>query len=533
MLCWITRRIEEKLIMTNSIPLLRVSQWLSTWENAEWTPPDLPRPSKHFFIGSIPLSTLRRLAGVSRRQIKERKHGGRGAGYQRAHQEERSKSIARYLQYGYPLSNQASLNPMEHRALIHPGWLPTSILVNVLGPQDSRRRAGKVLSVSPDYIVEVKKEGKGYVLNIPENASEENFSIPSSSLEPIEIIDGQHRLFATDELGMFGLDDEYEVPVVLFDGLTESWQAYLFWVINVEPKKINPSLAYDLYPELRSQSWLESGETIKVYQEHRAQELTEVLWRHNLSPWKDRIELHGNRVEGHVSNAAFIRSLMISFVRRWGNENRIGGLFGSIDREGRERVLPWKRSQQAAFIIACWQHVHNAVKNSKAEWVRGATADFTSRSLADQRKTNIHDLHPAFAGNTTLLATDQGVRSVFVVFNAICQVLYSELDLESWDSQRVSDSPEDEDVSDALEEFSEMRAANDFLSSAAKALIDGVDWRTSSSNSLSQDERQQQAAFRGSTGYSLLQSKCLECLQKSTNKQVSEAAKIAAGLLGR
>lgn len=519
--------------MTKKIPLLRVSQWLSTWEDAEWSPPDLPKPSKHFFIGSIPLSTLRRLAGVSRRQIKERKQGGRGAGYQRAHQEDRSKSIARYLQYGYPLSSQVSLNPADHRVLIHPGWLPTSILVNVLGREDSRRRAGKVLSVDAENLVSIKSDESGHFLYIPEKATEENFSIPSSGLEPVEIIDGQHRLFAMDELGMFGPGDDYEVPVVFFDGLTESWQAYLFWVINVEPKKINPSLAYDLYPELRSQSWLQSGETIKVYQEHRAQELTETLWRHDLSPWRDRIELHGNRVEGHVSNAAFIRSLMISFVRKWGKDNRIGGLFGSIDREGRERVLPWKRSQQAAFIIACWRHMHDAVSASKAEWVKGASADFSSKSLADQKRTNPHGLHPAFAGNSTLLATDQGVRSIFVVFNAICQVLYSELELESWDSKRVSDSPEDEDVSIALEEFSAMREASSFLSAVSAALVEGVDWRTSSSTSLSPEQRQQQAAFRGSTGYSLLQSKCLDCLQKSNNKQVSEAAKLTAELLGK
>jgi len=515
------------------IPLLKVSQWLPSWDEAEWSPPDLPEPSKQFFIGSIALSTLRRLAGVSRRQVKERKHGGRGAGYQRAHQADRSKSIARYLQYGYPLSSQPSLNASEHPKLIHPGWLPTSILVNVIGSSDKRRRAGKLLGVSDGYGVSVEKDKSGYFLSIPAGATESNFQIPQSSLEPIEIIDGQHRLFATDEMGMFGLGEDYEVPVVFFNGLTESWQAYLFWVINVEPKKINPSLAYDLYPELRSQSWLESGETIKVYQEHRAQELTEVLWRHEQSPWRDRIELHGNRVDGHVSNAAFIRSLMASFVRRWGSESRIGGLFGSIDRDATERILPWKRSQQAAFLIACWKHVHDAVGNSRAEWIKGCSSDFQSKPLQEQKQTNPHGLHAAFAGNTTLLGTDQGARSVLVVFNALCQVVYSDIELETWESDRVSDSPEDEDVSDALEEFAEMASANKFLQAVAIGLVDGVDWRTSSSRSLSNEEKQAQAAFRGSSGYSMLQTKCLESLQQGKNKQIAEAARLAAGLLGR
>ncbi|CUR72532.1 DGQHR domain protein [Achromobacter xylosoxidans] len=515
------------------IPLLRVSQWLPSWDEAEWTPPDLPEPSKHFYIGSIALSTLRRLAGVSRRQVKERKRGGRGAGYQRAHQAARSKSIARYLQYGYPISNQPSLNPAEHPKLIHPGWLPTSILVNVVGPNDKRRRAGKLLGVSDGYGVAVEQDKSGYFLSIPAGAADASFQIPQSSLEPIEIIDGQHRLFAMDELGLFGLGEEYEVPVVFFDGLTESWQAYLFWVINVEPKKINPSLAYDLYPELRSQSWLESGETINVYREHRAQELTEVLWRHEFSPWRDRIELHGNRVDGHVSNAAFIRSLMASFVRRWGNDDKIGGLFGSIDRDGSERILPWKRSQQAAFLIVCWNHVHGAVKASKAAWIKGCSQDFESKPLAEQRQTNPHGLHAAFAGNATLLGTDQGARSILVVFNALCQVAYSDIDLETWESDSVSDSPEDEDVTEALEEFSELTSANKFLQAIAVGLVDGVDWRTSSSTSLTPAEKQAQAAFRGSSGYSMLQAKCLEALLQCENKQVAEAARLASELLRR
>jgi len=251
---------------TVRIPVLKVSQWLSTWDSAQWAPPDLPQPSKHFFIGSVPLATLRRLAGVSRRQLSERKRGARGAGYQRAHQADRSKSIARYLHFGYPLSSQPSVNPQEHAHLIHPGWLPTSILVNVLGAGDSRRRAGKELSVEETCLVQIQQQAGAYFLTIPAAAESADFSIPRSSLEPLEIIDGQHRLFAIDELGLCGLEDDYEVPVVFFDGLTESWQAYLFWVINVEPKKINPSLAYDLYPELRNQSWLQYGETIKVYQ---------------------------------------------------------------------------------------------------------------------------------------------------------------------------------------------------------------------------------------------------------------------------
>src|SRR5690606_26782999 len=105
-----------------------------------------------------------------------------------------------------------------------------------------------------------------------------------TSLPPIENIDGQHRLFAFDE--MSGLPDDFELPVVAFQSLDIGWQAYLFWSINVSPKKINPSHAYDLFPLLRTQDWLERVSAVHVYREARAQELVDILFRHEQSPWK-------------------------------------------------------------------------------------------------------------------------------------------------------------------------------------------------------------------------------------------------------
>lgn len=510
------------------IPLLQVKQWLSSWELSDWVQPDLPEPPHEFYIASVPLKQLRDLAGVSRRQIEERKKGEKGAGYQRAHQTSRSRDIARYIKFGYPLSNQGGLNPDDHKKLIHPGWLPTSILVNIIQPGETRRRGGKEITLEKESSLSIQKEGNFHFLSVPNSLENASYK---GKLEPIEIIDGQHRLFSVDELNGEILNDEYEVPVVFFNGLTESWQAYLFWVINVEPKKINTSLAFDLYPELRSQSWLESGEGIKVYQEHRAQELTEVLWRHNKSPWKDRIELHGNRVDGHVSNAAFIRSLMASFVRRWGADHRIGGLFGSIDRDGNEKVLPWKRSQQAAFLISCWTHIHTTVKSSKSEWATALKEE--GGRTQELFSENEFLKNTAFSGPNTLLATDQGCRAVFLVYNAMCQIAYSEIELETWESDEVSDKPNDEDVSVALEEFQQFNKAGNFLGEIADALINlGMDWRTSSSKTLSESESKTQAAYRGSSGYSLLQKECFKYLEKSSSELVSETAKSAARMLG-
>ncbi|MDR0209226.1 MAG: DGQHR domain-containing protein [Pseudomonas putida] len=511
------------------IPLLKVNQWLKSWELSDWAP-DLPEPPHEFYIASVPLRLLRGLAGVSRRTIEDRKSVDKHAGYQRAHQLSRSKNIARYIQYGYPLSNQKNLDPEEHKKLVHPGWLPTSILVNIIQPGETRRRAGKDAILQKDQAIKISAEGAFHALNIPcAPTSKSNDKAPD--LEPIEIIDGQHRLFAVDELGQHVFADDYEVPVVFFNGLTESWQAYLFWVINVEPRKINTSLAFDLYPELRSQSWLESGEGVKVYQEHRAQELTEVLWRHPSSPWKDRIELHGGRKEGHVSNAAFIRSLMVSFVRRWGKENRIGGLFGSIDGNGIEKVLPWKRSQQAAFLIACWTHLHNAVKKSDAPWVKALRSEREkNESLFEQSE---FEKNTPFSGANTLLSTDQGCRVIFIVFNAMSQLAYNELELETWESDEVSDKPNDSDVSVALAEFSQLTKANLYLKNISEVLVNcGMDWRTSGAKSLDQSQSQMQAAYRGSSGYSLLQRECFKNLAASDIKLVAEKSKQAIFLQG-
>lgn len=490
------------------IPLLKVNQWLKSWELSDWAP-DLPEPPHEFYIASVPLRLLRSLAGVSRRTIEDRKSVDKHAGYQRAHQISRSKNIARYIQYGYPLSNQKNLDPEEHKKLVHPGWLPTSILVNIIQPGETRRRAGKDALLDDSQAIKISNHGAFHSLDIPPTLESSRAKNRGANLEPIEIIDGQHRLFAVDELGRDLYNDDYEVPVVFFNGLTESWQAYLFWVINVEPRKINTSLAFDLYPELRSQTWLESGEGVKVYQEHRAQELTEVLWRHISSPWKDRIELHGGRKEGHVSNAAFIRSLMVSFVRRWGKENKIGGLFGSIDGNGVEKVLPWKRSQQAAFLIASWTHLHNAVKKSDATWVTALRNERAKNEpLLEQSE---FEKNAAFSGANTLLSTDQGCRVIFIVFNAMSQLAYSELELEEWESDEVSDKPNDADVSIALSEFEKLTKPNLFLKNISHTLVNcGMDWRTSGAKSLTQEQSQMQAAYRGSSGYSLLQRECFK-----------------------
>lgn len=513
------------------IPLIQVKQWMKTWELASQQPDeargDLP---KNFFVTSMPIRLLRNMAGVSVRDISDRKKQRDNTGYQRKHQDTRLKKIGRYVDYGYPLSSQNSLPPEDHRDLIHPGWLPTAILVNIVGKSEVRRRNGKSKAVSDALEIRISSDANGDFLSYPSELKDSTArELDKNSLEPIEIIDGQHRLYAVDYAD--GDLDSYSVPVVIFNNLSLDWQAYLFWVINVEPKKINASLAFDLYPELRRQSWLQGSEWIKVYQEHRAQELTEALWQYEGSPWKDRIELHGNRVDGHVSNASFIRSLTASFVRKWGSDSRPGGLFGSIKLKGgeTERVLDWKRVQQAALLIYIWQCLDDEAKKSSAKWVKSCESAERQRKILQES-----EVHPALGGPYTLLATDQGVRSIFVIFNALLQEVYDDVGLDSWQSDLLTDEPLDgDDVERHIDQLRANKSISNFLRGAAKSVFtDALDLRISSAPGLSDEAKQMQAAFRGSSGYSMLSKRIVEAMLSSGNSAVRTAAESVHGKLG-
>jgi DGQHR domain-containing protein len=130
-----------------------------------------------------------------------------------------------------------------------PGWLPTAIIANIKTP-GTVRQGVELLDQNSVKIVD-SKDG-GVLINLPEGFESEGWA-PKG--KPIEIIDGQHRLLAFEE--ELSNDEKYEIPVVAFYDLDITWQAYLFYVINIKPKKINASLAYDLYPVLRIQEWLE------------------------------------------------------------------------------------------------------------------------------------------------------------------------------------------------------------------------------------------------------------------------------------
>jgi DGQHR domain-containing protein len=500
---------------------LRVHQWLPAWESVPFDDgARRRRPEPSFYVLSISANQLRTLSGIYRRETAELRPRTQDLGIQRRHDEGRSKEIGEYLRFGYPLS-AASPRQRGHatfKDLQKPGWLPTAIVVNILGPADER--LGK--TVSPDDLMTIEKSDLGTeVVRIALPISLSGPLWRPSTIHPIEIIDGQHRLWSFDSSRV---SDDFQLPVVAFHALDLSWQAYLFWTINIKPKRINTSLAFDLYPLLRTEDWLERFEGPSVYRETRAQELTETLWSHPQSPWHNRINMLGEPGQrGHmVSQAGWIRSLLATYIKSFeGRGITIGGLFGAP--VGADNLaLPWSRSEQAAFLIVVWNELKDAIAKTEAQWAKRLRQTHAGNAKGD-------DL--AFSGMHTLLSTDQGVRAVLAVTNDLCYLEADALKLSALVFGDQDVGPTDtESVQAALAKFKQT-SVRKFLSVIASALT-AYDWRSASAPGLTPEQRTDKLAFRGSGGYRELRRQLLHQVAKSGSGAPSAAARAALSKLG-
>ena len=465
---------------------LKVHQWLREWDSVSFNKAERRRePEPHFYLFTLPAAELKALSGIYRRTVKGGQLRSRDLGIQRRHDENRSEEIGRYVKYGYPWSNlnKRQRQSEEFRSLKKPGWLPTAVVINILRPDDSRR--GETVNKS-DLITVRSSANDVAKITLPEDFVDSDWR--PHGLYPLEVIDGQHRLWAFegDEV-----PSNYELPVVAFHGLDLSWQAYLFWTINIKPKRINPSLAFDLHPLLRTEDWLERFEGPAVYRETRAQELTEIMWSHPSSPWFHRINMLGEPGTGMVTQAAWIRSLLATYVRSFeGPGVTFGGLFGAP--VGADRLaLPWSKYQQAAFLISVWEGLRRAVATSTASWVQNLRADHKEQQSAGKND-------PAFTGPFTLLNQDQGVRAVLHITNDLAFVRYDELALRKWGTE-----PHGEDelqmVTDAIDSMPQM--ISEFLDQVTDSLA-RFDWRTANTPELTEQEKLVKLVYRGSGGYS-------------------------------
>lgn len=490
---------------------LVVRQWLAEWDRINFDAAEYQsRPPENFLLMSIPARLLRQLSNTYRRGT-----GPSDTGIQRKHDESRSEEIARFVRDGYPISSlSAAKKATVSDDLRKPGWLPTAIVINILDP--STPRAGR--KVRPEDALQVSPPDsweRGAVVNVslPDSWSGQDWK-PTQAY-PIEVIDGQHRLWSFIE----GDEDlEYDLPVVAFFGIDISWQAYLFWTINIKPKKINASLAYDLYPLLRDQEWLRQGEGLDVYRETRAQELTEVLWSLPTSPWHQRINMLGEsgvRASKPVTQAAFVRSVSESLVRPWkSRSSAIGGLFGgSADRQD----LDWTRAQQGAFLSEAWRRLATAVGNYDGPW---------ASSLREAPRDSF-SLDPAFAGPMTLLAADQGIRAFHQVLNDVCYVAADALRLRDWKRSTSLDDTS----SDALASEVESLSAQPFVDSL-NSLVEKLarfDWRNSRYPELSERDKLFKQSLRGTGGYKLLRDALLKEVADADD-QIGAWAQQVAGI---
>ena len=361
-----------------------------------------------------------------------------------------------------------------------------------------------------------KSDSKGYELVLPKDAELSKWQ-PSGNIYPLEVIDGQHRLLAFGEGELS--DEKFDLPVILFDDLDISWQAYLFWTINITPKRISPSLAYDLYPLLRTEDWLEQVPKPLAYRETRAQELTEALWINRDSPWQGRISMLG-REKGKVTQAAFVRSLTLSFIRRFERRGkRPGGLFGASLAEEPEQVLSWSRAQQAAYLIFLWSELEREIKETTASWAK----HIREKARPIQPELTDDEQDPAFAGVNSLLATDQGVRGFLQVSNDLSFVLAEELNLDSWKRDRASGATDEEEVSEAVEELSTLPKIPEFVRELC-SITAQFDWRSLATPGLTEEERIKQALYRAGSGYREVRRNLLRHLSRQSGSPLKENA---------
>ena len=506
----------SKLGEGSTVSAIKVTQWLPEWDSIEWIEDEhRSEPPRWFYVFSLSAQHLRSLSGVYPRTTNRQK-GGEDLGIQRELNEERTDEISRFVEYGYPWSDLSARKreSKEFRDLRQPGWLPTAVIVNILTKNDFRR--GRQVEEIDLIEVEELRNGAASV-NLPQGFCDGPWS--PSGIPPIEVIDGQHRLAAFNNVAQ---DPTFELPVVAFWGLDLSWQAYLFYTVNIKPKKINTSLAFDLYPLLRTEQWLEKFEGHAIYRETRAQELVDKLWSTSESPWHKRINMLGERgMHGLMATqSAWVRGMLASYIRSWqGRGVRIGGLFGS-KIGSHKTVLPWNLDEQAAFLIYIGSELQQAIEHSNEEW---------SVQLRELVKENEKDA--AFFGQHNLLNQDQGIRTLLQVTNDICFLNADSLGLVDIITGSDSCGTRSLMLEEAIETFSECTKLRSFIGSLS-VLLASYDWRASACPGLTEEQRILKASFRGSGGYRELRRDVLLHLIGSDSTEIAQLAEQVFGLLG-
>jgi len=482
------------------IPVIRFRQWLDAWNDYDFDAAAQRRkPRPYIYLFGMAATKLRALSDVYRRE----RSVTSAEGIQRAREDDRTARIKRYIEAGYPYGDLRTADQSRNENLKKPGWLPTAIVMNVLTQDDLRR--GR--TIANKHMAEIVERDKKHYLRLPnENDMAE---MADDQVRPFEVIDGQHRLWAFDNDSNFHDFQKFEVPVVAFVGLDVAWQAYLFWSINISPKRINPSHAFDLYPLLRTQDWLEKTGEITVYREARAQEITEWLYRYSESVWRDRISMLQRKGEARVSQAAWVRSLIGSFFSTGRGRGGRRGLFQcAYDNEG--SILNWERIQQIAFIAEFWSLVKRGIDKGEHDWIK---------FYCDEKKN-------PFTDKSSMLNQDMGVRAVHAVLNDIFFRRAGEWKLDEWDFGIVDKTiTTNEGIEDAISSLKE-EPIYIYLKRVAQAIA-GFDWRSLDGPGVrSSDEERTKRVYRGSGGYTELIKDVMGYIHKCGERSIADPAEL-------
>ncbi|WP_296143096.1 DGQHR domain-containing protein [uncultured Flavobacterium sp.] len=513
----------KKLAPDGKIQTLKVNQWLSQWDDIDFTQPMRKKPQSNYFIFSMDIRLLKRLSDVHRRKSNVKKV--EDTFIQRGHDAKRSLEINKFVEGGFPwstLSDKDKLAP-ENQTLKMPGILPTAIVANILGKGERRGKA----EINLADLITIEDEGSQIPkLVLPQSVFDEKWD---PELKPLEIIDGQHRLMAFDEAAE--LTGNYEVPVVAYFNLDRAWQAYLFYVINIKPKKINTSLGYDLYPLLRSQDWLEnSKDGLTVYRETRAQELVEALWLYEQSPWFNKINMLGVNEGGTISQAAFIRALTNSYLKKTIRKNT-SGLFADILPGKNFEEIRWVRAQQAAFLILLWEQIALKASSSENGWAKKLREEKKQLILFDSfdKKFSVVSINDSFLSKNSMLSHDQGVSGIssfsndffFVAANYFNDFDFNEIE---WSDDIDERQIEIDSIDIAINQFRNAKLYQLIIVFSEELMK--LDWRSYSApfEPTENDQQERQKKYRGSGGYSEVYKDLLNIFINSDNSTLKAYA---------
>jgi DGQHR domain-containing protein len=505
------------------IPVFKVKQWLQDWEHVQFSDKGhlyRKKPSPHFFLFSLSASLLQSLVDAYPRTAD--KPRALDENIQREPDEKRSAEISRFIRYGFPWStlSQKERESEEYEDLVMPGWLPTAILVNIL--PDGAVRRGK--TIRQEDLITIEESNGFTIFNLPEGINHKRWQPP---VRPLEVIDGQHRLLAFKDTDLEG---DFDLPVVAFYDLDITWKAYLFYTINIKPKRINTSLAYDLYPILRIQEWLERADDgLAVYREVRAQEITEILWSYPDSPWRGLIDMLSTS-RNMISQAAFIRALVNTFLRR-GSIRQVPGLFSGQGRYGeQEKFIPWSRTQQATFVLYIWSVITQTLSKKRPKWAQHLRKYHKDSKTVIQTnfldEINLDEKKPidfAFASRFSMLSSDQGVRAVCAVINDLVWLNFTSLSLDNWTDNLEEETTQIDniEIATALHRLEDIKEFTDFIQAVGDIIIN-FDWRTAGTPNIEQNARNNAERYRGAGGYRALQNDLLTLLSNSDNKNIKE-----------